>query len=47
MLAQAGFCKRLNKMNKGGTMMSLMISSIITSRKAELDQFAITLGPVL
>ena len=47
MLVQAGFCKRLNKMNKGGAMMSLMISSIITSRKAELDQFAIGLGPVL
>ena len=28
-------------------MMSLMISSIVTSRKAELDQFAIGLGPVL
>lgn len=28
-------------------MMSLMISTIITSRKAELDQFAMGLGPVL
>ena len=47
MLVQAGFCKRLNKTNKGGAMMSLMISSIITSRKAELDQFAVGLGPLL
>lgn len=47
LLVQAGFTKQLSKDNKGGAMMSIMIHSLISSRKAELDQFALGLGPVL
>ena len=47
MLVNSGFTKQLLKANKGSAMMSLMIHSLITSRKAELDQFAFGLGPVL
>ncbi len=47
MLVNAGFCKMVSKANKGSAMMSLMITSIITSRKAELDQLSLGLGPVL
>ena len=46
-LVNAGFTKQLTKANKGGTMMGLMIHFLISSGKAELDQFAQGLGPVL
>lgn len=46
-LIDAGFTKLLTKDNKGSAIISLMMNSIISSRKAELDQFAQGLDRVL
>ena len=46
-LVNAGFIRQLTKALKSGAMMSLMIHFLISSRKAEMDQFAQGLGPVL
>ena len=43
----AGFTKLLTKDNKRSAVISLMIHSIISSRKAELDQFSQGLEPLL
>lgn len=46
-MVDAGFCKLLNETNKSSGIMSVIMNSVITSRKAELDQFALGLGPLL
>ncbi|XP_068725046.1 G2/M phase-specific E3 ubiquitin-protein ligase-like [Montipora capricornis] len=47
LLAEAGFPQVLSVSNKLEAITALCVHSVILSRKAELDQFAVGLGPVL
>ena len=47
LLAEAGFPKVLSVSNRLEAITALCVHSVILSRKAELDQFAVGLGPVL
>ena len=46
-LVETGFTKMLSKTNKYEAISSIMLNSVILSRKAELDQFIEGLGPVI
>ena len=47
LLAEAGFPQVLSVSNKLEAITASCVHSVILSRKAELDQFAVGLGPVL
>ncbi|XP_062512388.1 uncharacterized protein LOC134188205 isoform X1 [Corticium candelabrum] len=46
-LAIAGYTHRLTSTNKADAMLKIMLHDVILSRKAEIDQLALGLGPVL
>lgn len=46
-LIDSGFTKALTVETKGEAIMSILLNCVILSRKAELDQFADGLGPLL
>lgn len=46
-LVGAGFTQRLTVSNKADAVMKILVHEIITSRKAEIDQLASGLGPIV
>ena len=46
-LAAAGYTHRLSSANKADAVLKVLLHEVILSRKAELDQLALGLGPLL